>query len=470
MGSRAIGLVGTLLITHLIAPAEYGEVTVAAVLGMSANQFSTIGWGQYLVSRPDAPRSMAFHVTVFHLSLGLLALVALLLGGRYVAPWLDAPNMARFLPGLALSIACDRLAFVPERLLVRELRFGRLSGARTAGDLAHTLVSLGSAAYGLGGWAIVLGNIARSLVRLCIYVSSVERRAWLEPCRVNWQQTRELLAFGVPMSLGALCEFATRRWDSLLVSRFFGAGVTGKYSLAYNLADVPAIQVGEQIGDVLLPSFARMDASRRPDAFVRSLALLGLVVFPLAVGLGVVAPTLVATLFDERWQDLGSMLTLLAALSVARPVGWTVASYLQARQAPRSIFWLEGLKLVLLVGFIVTLGRHSPLWTCAAVGFAFGCHALASLMVVRQLDGVPLGRSLGGLVPALGACVLMGAVVLAVRAGIEHAFTLRPLLRLFIEVISGGLAYVAGAALLAPRVSRELLEKLRFALRPQAAE
>ena len=76
MGSRAIGLIGTLLITRLIAPAEYGEVTVAAVLGMTANQFSTIGWGQYLVSWPDAPRSMAFHVTVFHLSLGLVALLA----------------------------------------------------------------------------------------------------------------------------------------------------------------------------------------------------------------------------------------------------------------------------------------------------------------------------------------------------------------------------------------------------------
>jgi PST family polysaccharide transporter len=468
MGSLAIGLVGTLVITRFIAPAEYGEVAVAAVLGMTANQFSTIGWGQYLVSRPDAPRSIAFHVTVFHLVLGLLALVLLLLAGRQLGPWLDAPGMARYLPGLALGIACDRVAFVPERLLVRELRFGRLSAARTAGDLTHTAVSIGSAALGLGGWAIVLGNIARSLVRLCIYVSSVEPGAWLTRCPINWRETRELLAFGVPMSLGALCEFATRRWDNLLVSRFFGPGPTGMYNLAYNLADVPAIQVGEQIGDVLLPSFARMEPARRPEAFVRSLALLGLVVFPLAVGLGVVAPTLVATLFDERWRELGSMLVLLSALSVARPVGWTVASYLQARQVPRSIFWLEGLKLSLLVGFIVTVGRQSPLWTCAAVGFAFGGHALASLAVVRRLDGISLRRSVGGLLPALAACVLMSAAVLAVRAGLAHAPPLRPAVRLVVEVTVGAVAYAVAALVLAPRVSRELLDKLRFALRPHA--
>ncbi|HEX3772971.1 MAG TPA: oligosaccharyltransferase, partial [Polyangiaceae bacterium] len=45
MGSRAVGLIGTLVVTRFIAPAEYGEVTVAAVLVMSANQFSTIGFG-----------------------------------------------------------------------------------------------------------------------------------------------------------------------------------------------------------------------------------------------------------------------------------------------------------------------------------------------------------------------------------------------------------------------------------------
>ena len=38
-------------------------------------------------------------------------------------------------------------------------------------------------------------------------------RDWLEPCRYTLRQTRELLAFGVPMSLGALCEFASRRSD-----------------------------------------------------------------------------------------------------------------------------------------------------------------------------------------------------------------------------------------------------------------
>lgn len=464
MGSRAIGLVGTLIVTRFITPADYGEVSVAAVLVMTANQLSTIGFGQYLIAKPNAPRSLAFHVTSFHVLLGVLTLGLLLAGGGALGPALDAPRMARFLPGLVLSGLLDRVAYVPERILVRDLRFGPLSMARTVGDLAHSAVSVTLAALGWGGTAIVMGNVVRSGARMFAFVASVERRDWLEPCRLSLRQTRELVAFGVPMALGALCAFAARRWDNLLVSRLFGPGPTGMYNLAYNLADVPAIQVGEQIGDVLLPSFARLEVARRPAALLRSMALLSLVVFPLAVGLGAVAPTLVAVIFDARWRPLAPMLVLLSALSVARPIGWTVASYLQARELPRLIFWLEAFKLVLLVGGILTFGRRSPLWTCVAVGVSFAVHALASLWVVRQIDHVSLRRSLGSVVPALGACLVLVAAVLLVRSGLLAWGNVRPALALAFEVLGGALGYVLAALVLARDASRDLIAKLRDAL------
>ena len=115
IGSRVIGLAGTLILTRFVAPAEYGEVAVAAVVVMTANQISTIGFGQFLVARPDAPRSVAFHANVFHLGLGLMAAALVLAFGVHLGRSLDAPEMFRFLPGLVLSGVLDRVAY--ERLL-----------------------------------------------------------------------------------------------------------------------------------------------------------------------------------------------------------------------------------------------------------------------------------------------------------------------------------------------------------------
>jgi lipopolysaccharide exporter len=463
--ARTVGLLSTLVLARFLTPTAYGEVTVAAVLVMTATQLSTLGLGQYLIANPHAPRSTAFHVTVFHLAAGLCALAAVLVAGRALGSAFDAPHAVGYLPGLALAALIDRVGYVPERVLVRELRFGWLSAARTASELAYSVGSVVLAMLGWGAGAIVAGNLLRAVVRSVSFVAGVKRVDWLEVSRLSWGETRALVAFGGPMALGSSASFAARRWDNLLVAHFFGPGPAGAYNLAYNLADVPAIQVGEQIGDVLLPSFARLEPSRRAAALVRSMALLGLVVFPLAVGLGAVAPTLVAVLFDERWRSIGPMLVLLSALSVARPVGWTVASYLQASGQPTRILWLELGKLVCLVGLICTLGRTSPLWTCGAVGVAFGIHALASLWVIQRSDGVPIRRSLGCLAPALAACVPLVAGVLAARSGCLAIGGMGALAQLLIEIAAGALGYLFGAWALARDASSELVERLVDALR-----
>jgi lipopolysaccharide exporter len=466
MGSRAIGLVGTLLLTRFVAPEEYGEVTVAVVLVMTANQFSSLGLGQYLVARPESDPSTTWHVTTYHVLLGLLALFGVLAFAGPLGRSLDAPGMVRFLPGLALATLLDRISFVPERLLVRDLRFGPLSGTRSASEVLYSVTCVGLAALGWGALAIVIGNVVRSVVRLVLFAALVKRKEWLQPYRLTLRQTSELFAFGVPMALGALAAFAARRWDNLLVARFFGPGPAGMYNLAYNLADVPAIQVGEQIGDVLLPSFARLEPERRGAALVRSMSLLGLVVFPLAVGLGAVAPTLVSAIFDPRWQPMAPMLLLLSALSVARPVGWTIASYLQARQLPRLIFWLEGWKLLWLVLCLVTFGRVSPLFACAAVGVAFAAHALASLWVVRRIDGVPLAKSLGSLLPASLACLPMVGGVLGLRKLLEILGGVGPVVGLTLEIVAGALCYALGAVLFARHATRDLVARVLDAVRP----
>jgi PST family polysaccharide transporter len=463
--SRALGLIGTLIVTRFIAPAEYGEVTVAAVMVLTASQLCTFGFGQYLVATPDAGREAAFHATVYHVVLGVIVLGLLFWLGPPLGPMLDAPNAARFLPGLIVGALFERILYIPERILVRDMRFGAVSAERTAGDVVYTIASLWLAFLGWGGMAIVVGNIARAVVRTVIVCAAADRRQWLSPGSLRPGVSRQLFSFGLPIYVGALAAFASRRWDNLFVSKFFGPGPTGMYNLAYNLADVPAMQIGEQIGDVLVPSFARLDAERRKKALVRSMTLLGLVVFPLAVGLGAVAPTLVQVIFDPRWQPVGPMLVLLSALSVTRPVGWVVASYLQARHLPRSVMWLECFKVAALLLAINTLGRASPLWTCAAVGLAFAVHMLACLWVIKRSDGIALRSLLLSLSAPLLACLPMAAAVVGTRYLLGSLGSISPVLILIAEIIVGALTYIGFALIVARGASKELVVRLKDALR-----
>jgi PST family polysaccharide transporter len=463
VGSRALGLIGTLVVTRFIAPAEYGEVTVTSVIVLTVQQLSTFGQGQYVIAAPEAGRAVAFHATFYHLVSGVVAFGALFAFGSGLGPLVGAPHIALFLPGLLLAAVIDRLSYIPERVLIRDMRFGALSGARSAGDVAYSLASVGLAALGWGAMAIVWGNLLRSVIRSFGMMLPIQWRDWIEPCRIRMKETRELFAFGLPLALAAIGTFAARRWDNLLVSRYFGPGTAGMYNLAYNLADVPAIQVGEQVGDVLFPSFSRLDEERRKDALLTSLNLLALVVFPLAVGLGAVAPTVVKVLFDPRWHPVAPMLVLLSGLSITRPIGWNIAAYLKAHQMPRVVMWIEFLTVGALLAGVMTLGRLSPLWTCVAVGIAFAIQSLAGFLVIRRVDGIPLKRLLGTLVGPLLASLAMALAVVAVRGALHTDDWSLPALGLAVETLVGAISYVAAALVVARRSSLDLVRRIREA-------
>jgi PST family polysaccharide transporter len=354
---------------------------------------------------------------------------------------------------------------MPERVLAREMRFRVVGMCRTAGEVTYTLASVWLAALGWGAMCIVVANVARSAVRLVTLAGSVQRAEWLTPSRFSMKTVRAMVRFGLPMSIGTAAGFASRRVDNAIVSGLFGANVVGAYNLAYNVADVPAVQIGEQIGDVLMPSFAHMQPEDRAPALARSTGLLALVTFPLAVGLGVVAPALVDTLLKPEWRDVGPMLALLSALSVVRPIGWTISAYLLARDMPRIDAALEVLKLATLVILLLTVGRWGPLWACTAVGLAFGVHALASMVVVHATGGVRVSALASRCAGPLAACLPMAASVFAVGSMLRAAGVATRGALLSAEIATGALVYPLAALVLARPLAFDLVGLVTSALR-----
>lgn len=460
LGARAVGLLGTLLLARYLDPADYGEVMAASVVASTAQSFSNLGLGQYLLVRPDADKRVLFHVTFYSAILCAVALVIGLALGPAIGPFFRVRQIMRYLPLLSVTALLDRIVDVPERILQRELRFKLLSLNNAFGDFAYTAVSLALVTR-TGGMSIVWGNVARSTLRAAVIFKVNGRAGWLEPVPLRRDVTRQIFGFGLRLTLGNWASFLARRWDNMLTSRYFGPAVMGAYNYAYNLANVPALQVGEQIGDVLFPSFGHLTGQKRRDAFLRSTRLLALLDFPLAVGLGAITPTLVLVVFNAEWHGVGPMLVILSSLSLAYPLGYTAGCYLQAAGRPMLLSYLEIGKALWLFGGIVLLAPMGPLWVCVAVATAYAAHALASLWLVQVADEVPLAASLGGLLPPLAACLPLLAGVLAARWALRR----NDLLGLALEVLAGAVGYVLGAFWFARRPTRDFLGLARRFMR-----
>jgi len=460
--TRLAGLVGTLVITRFIAPSDLGDVAAASVCVLTAMMFTQIRYGNYLIAKKATPAE-AFNANVVHVALGVVAAIAVVLLRERLATTFDSPNMGKYVPGFALSALVERFGYIPERTLIRDLKFRPLAVARSGGELTYTVVSLAAAPF-LGGMAIVVGNLARALVLTAMTIRAAPFKEYGPRAPLRWSTIREMTVYSAPGALAGLAELAAYKWDNLLVSRYFGPAQHGMYNLAYNLADTPTGAVGEQVADVLFPSFAKLEPERREPALRRATALMGLVIFPLAVGLGAVAPTVVATIFDPRWAEVAPMLTVLSVLSIARTMAAPLVGLMQAQHQQRALMILSVMKVGILLGGIRIFAPYGPLWTCVGVGATFVLDTFLCLVIVRVLDGIRILPLLAGLLPVVATSAIMAASVYGARMGLRSVGIGAGWLSLFVEVVVGGVVYVGAAFVVARTLALDVVTQVKRVL------
>lgn len=466
-----IGLVGSLLLLRYLKPDDYGEVTAAQIVTLTAFGVTSLGVGTYLLSNRELSRAQVFHATCWFLSTGVAALALIWAASGPIGAWLQAPGMARYMPFFVLAALLDRILFFPERMMIRKLRFRWTSLSRAFGELTYTGLSLLLAMLGWGAAAIAWANLARSVLRFVSIVPAVHWREWAEPHRLEMRLLRPIIRAGAGISVASIAAFLMRRADNLLVSRYFGTATMGTYNYAYNLADTPATAIGEQLSDVVAAAFPHAEGAKRQAALVRASTMTALIMFPLAFGLGAVSHTVSQAFFDRKWAGIGPMLMYLSILSAPRPMAGIVGSYLYADHRIRAVVWLEWLSFGALIAAIAAFGTgmagteafgaSAILWTCGAVGAVFVLRTLAYFWVVKRIDGVPLRRFLVPMIRPLVVCIAMVAAIFAVRPQLGE---LSPRLRLLIEIAIGAAVYLAGALLVFRDLAAEAIDMVRSAM------
>ena len=470
VGSRAMGAIGTIVLTYFIAPKIAGEIEVAYVLVFSAHTFTAFGINNYIAAKPKAGTDMIWHATVMHLGTGVVPILATIPLAFVLGPHINAPNLGLYVPGFAIAVLFERLHLLPERVLMREIRFRAVAIARALGEFTYTFLTVGLAMLWphLGGkpetvgLAIVYGNIAQYGIMFSIVATFANRKIWLTPAKFQWAKAKEILRFGIPMSIAGLSNLASRRYDNMVIFALFGPAVAGAYTRAYNLADIPAVQIGEQVGDVLLPSFAQMEPEDRRQSLVRSTGLLSLIVFPLAVGLGAVSESLISAILPQEWWQVGPMLAILSGLAVVRPVGWTIMTYLQACDRTRTVMFIGIAKVFVLLAAVALFGwLGGPYWACvgASVGFVF--HAIAGMIAVKRADNIKMLAFVGMMLPPLIACAPMVGAVLGTRWLWAHYGVDVRGVSLVLEILAGAIAYIISALIFAPSISKDLIALVR---------
>jgi len=466
VGSRAVQLVGQLFLTRWILPHDYGATMAAWVAVLTAGCLTSFAFGQQLIAK-KAPPEIAFQAAVVHIAIGAVAMITVCLIRDPLSDAFDEPEMGQYVLGYAVAHMFERLRYVPERLLVRALRFRTVATINGLGAIAYTGSALLTAkVWSWGGYAMVFAALVRGALTFVLCIRAAPRQEWLVRARVRAADVRDLFAYGLPIMIAIVSDLAATRWDNLIVLNLFNAEVMGNYTLAYSLAEMPVLNIADQIAEVLMPSFSRMEDEQRLRAVVRAAALMGLVVSPLGVGLGAVASTVVDAFIDRRWTLMGPMLAILSIMTVFRPMTWSATAYAQAVQKTRIVMYASFLRAGFVLSLVAIFGAvtRDPNWVCIGAGLGYAIHAVVVITLAGRQTGFPVGAYLVGVLRPLLACVPMFLAVLGIKNVLEAA-SVPAAASLAVQVTVGVIVYVISAFVLVRSSVNELLRLGREALR-----
>lgn len=464
ISTRVLQLVGTVILTRFIAPEHYDPVILASIVVATASAVTSFSFGQYLIAKRSGPE-VASQAAAIHLGLGVAALAVVYALRGLIGDLLDTPEIARYILGFGVALLIiDRARYVPERLLMRALRFRALATINGLGEIAFTVAALSTARW-WGAYAIMFATIVRSVITSTLFCSAAPRGEWFVRVRLRAADVRALLGYGLPIMVAVVTDIASKRWDNLIVKKLFLPGVMSRYQLSYSLAEMPISSVAEHIGEVLMPSFSRMEAGQRERAAIRAAGLMGLVVSPLGVGLGAIAPTLVATLFNAEWQDLmGPMLMILSVMTVFRPMPWSAIAYAQAVQRTGIVMWSSFVRAIVVLSLVGICGYYGgPNGACIGAGLGYAVHSVFTIVGACRATGLSAAAYLVGTGRPLLPCVPMFFAVLGVARALAGLGVPLPI-SLATEIVVGGVVYVGAAFVLVRKEAFELLRLGRDAI------
>lgn len=442
--SQIVTWASFLIVARLLSPADFGIVSMAAILYSYLRYVGEFGIPVTVVTLRDLTGHQLAQLNSVAALLGVVCFGLACVLAYPVALFFRTP---RLLP--VAIVTCSALVTlgvraVPEGLLSKELRFRWLSLVDGGCDVLAAAVTLVMAWRGFAYWALVLGNLLAAVVRTVLIVRARPYRfAWPRPASI-----RKQLLFGWQVLVATLAYSSYERLDNLTAGRVLGPSAVGFYGMAWNLANVPLEKVTSLITTVISSYLATVQtdatALRR---YLRNLTeVMSLATFPATVGLGLVAGEIVPVALGWKWTPMVPPLEVLCAYAAFRSVVALLDKVLTAAGRARFVMWNQLAALVILPCAFYT-GSH---W--GITGIAWGWVAAYPLIVLplywkafRTVD-MKIGEYFRALRPALDGTLVMTVGVIILKRVVLWGHPV--LVRLTLEIAVGAAAYVSTLLLL----------------------
>ncbi len=456
------GFISLIAMARLLAPVEFGLYGMALVALAIPETIACNSLNQSLIRQPNMQPGHCNSVFLMSSGLGLLFFVAMFAGAPLVADAFGQPRLTPIIRAMSAILLMGALSSVSAALLQRDLRYREITYVDVAGTTVAVVAGIILAVVLKNAWALVLMELLRRLVRMIGFIWLARWRPSLE---TSLQDARDLASFNLANVGLELIRVAETSLPRGIVGAVLGPAALGMLNLALRILDQVRLALVSPLGALALPVAAKSqnDLPVLHRALEGAIQLASVLAYPVFLGAAVVSPIAVPLLFGSQWTDAIPAIQIALLMGLRAPSSAFNAGILKGVGRPGLLLSTSAGGLMAILILVPLAAQHGLVAVTLALLLQQLLMWALSAWAVANVIGFPVSRQLLSGTGALGAAIVMAAVV----AGITHILpqSWHASVALSVLILTGGASYLLSLAAASPATAKRILCSARELLR-----
>jgi teichuronic acid exporter len=406
--SQGIQFVLGIVIARLLIPSDYGLIAMLTIFIAVAQTFVESGFGTALIQKKDrteADLSTAFY---FNFIVSVVCYLALFFSAPLIAHFYKEEQLIAVTRIFGLTLIISSVGLIQWVKLNIALDFKKLAIASLVNVTISGLVGIYMAYKGFGVWALVaqtlMGNIVQTVM---LWILTHWRPIWI----FSRDSFNALFAFGSKILLSSLLHTIYANIYTLVIGKVYAPNELGLFNRSQLFAQFPSGNITNIFIRVIYPIQCQLqdDNDKLTSHFLRYQRLSCYIIFPITIGLCVLAEPFIMVLLGEKWLPAVPYLQILCIANMWDPVGRINGSVINAKGRSDYFFNAELIKKVAAVIILVATIPFGIRIMC----YGLILYAFADVYIIavytRKLLNLSILDQVKSLLPVLSISVLMGA-------------------------------------------------------------
>ena len=436
IGAQLISFIVTIILARLLMPSEYGLISLITIFINICSVIIDGGLNTALIQKKNADNTDYSTIFYFSLVASIILYGCLYVSAPSIARFYNEPILIQVIRVLGVNLILFAINSIQRAYVAKHMLFKKLFYSSFISSIISGFIGIISAFKGLGIWALVIYNMSNVLVSCLMMWLLIE---WRPLLTFSYRRFAILFDFGWKIFLANLITIVFVELRKIFIGKVYSPSDLAYYERGEQFPSLIMNNIFTSVQTILLPTLSEYqdDKNNVKNMMRRSTKLSCFVVYPLMVGLIVVAEPLVRLLLTEKWISVVPFIQIMCIANFFKPISISNWEAIKAMGYSNITLKLEIFKkiidiIILLIS--IMFGVTGIAWGVVA----FNCICVfINLYPNIKLLGYTVTEQLLDAAPTFAISIMMGAIIYLLR------YIIMPdILLLSFQFILGAIIYI----------------------------